>query len=236
MSSKKSNAPGAVSLGAVASRILDGGGLADAPILSRRKGPEKRIAEAKAEEKEALAVAHAKRALAVTAHEPLNRKAASDAAARSGGEDLSREKMLRKIATQGVVALFNAVRGAQREGEAEAEGAAAGAGARGAKRRRAADDARPASMDSLSKDSFLDILRRGTTAQTAGRASASAAPAPAAPAARGAALASGSSAAFLRDDFMMKKARARDWEREVEEDEEDLDEEAERGAALDDDD
>lgn len=235
-----------VSLGDVASRIFDGPGLGgdDAPILSRRKGPERRLAEAKAEEREQAAVAHAKRSLLVTAHEPLKRKVAGvdrkvHAAApprATSAADAVRETMLRKVATKGVVALFNAVRGAQKEREA-AEGGESKTGrdARPTKRQRRAggadaanDDApKPAATDSLGgKDSFLDILRRGTTAKAAASAAKAAGQITSKQDA-GAAVRQGAS--FLRDDFMMGKSRARDWERAVDDEEEDIDEEAERG-------
>ena len=99
----------AVSLGDVASSILDAAltsNDAAVPILARRRGPEKRIAEAKAEEREAAAVHRAKRALSGQSHQTLRGPASHDPVL---------EKMLKKTATNGVVALFNAVRSAQKD-------------------------------------------------------------------------------------------------------------------------
>ena len=101
-----------VSLGDVAGAILDanlpiGGG--GAPILARRKGPERKIAEAKAEEKAQLQLARAKRSLSEQPHKALK------GAQQVTTTDLVLETSLRKIATKGVVALFNAVRSAQKD-------------------------------------------------------------------------------------------------------------------------
>ena len=105
---KPSTSPAMVgtSLGDVAGSILDAQLPAGAPILARRRGPEKRLAEAKAEEEEAKAVAQAKKALKSQAHRALRSTAATDPVL---------ETMLRKTATQGVVSLFNAVRAAQQD-------------------------------------------------------------------------------------------------------------------------
>ena len=101
-----------VSLGDVAGSILDATlpvGELGAPILSRRKGPERKLAEAKAEEKAQMQVARAKRALSEQPHKALK------ASQQLTTTDLVLETSLRKIATKGVVALFNAVRTAQKD-------------------------------------------------------------------------------------------------------------------------
>ena len=209
------------SLGDIAGGILDAQLPEGVPILARRRGPEKRLAEAKAEEREQLAVAHAKKALKGQAHEALKSTSTSD---------LVLETMLRKTATKGVVSLFNAVRTAQKDrpdasggGEAQAgkrrriaqqQGAAEGAESGGTAGWGAATD--------MSKDSFLDILRRGTgKAGGAGR--------------QATAGGSESAASFLRDDFMLGRQRAKDWGR-AEEGDEDDEEDGVGAADIDDDD
>ena len=98
-----------ISLGDVAGSILDATlPIGGAPILSRRKGPERKIAEEKAEEKAKLALARAKRALHEQPHRVI--KKSSHVA-----NNAMLEMQLRKVATKGVVALFNAVRTAQKE-------------------------------------------------------------------------------------------------------------------------
>ena len=193
-----------VSLADVATSILDASLPSGPPILARRRGPERRIAEAKAEERELVAIQKAKRALAEQPHHDLRRSQAQS--------DPVLEKQLRKIATRGVVQLFNAVRTAQRDDTDD--------GGRKAKRSRkesqaaregeTTGQANGAAAD-LSRDSFLDILRRGTGAAPANtRSSKSSDSAP-----------SANGASFLRDDFMLGRNRARDWEREAAEEEED---------------
>ena len=103
------------------------------------------------------------------------------------------------------------------------------------RRREAADQAHASSTQSgesrdaaadLSKDSFLDILRRGT----AGSAKTERAAAKPADRSGGAA----SRASFMRDDFMLGRHKAKDWGTDVAEDEIDFVEEA-RGADIDED-
>ena len=199
-----------VSLGDVAASILDAslpGG--DAPILARRKGPERRIAEAKAEEREQSAVSRAKRALAEQPHQALRKTANVQST------DLVLETSLRKIATRGVVQLFNAVRTAQKTDDGED-----GVSKKKAKREKREEERAASRAEAsaggaaanLSKDSFLDILRRGNAPPSKGRQGASAAPA------GGSGDASGAS--FLRDDYMLGKNRAKDWEREEDDDDE----------------
>ena len=194
-----SRAP-AVSLGDVAAGILDAplsSNQAAAPILARRRGPEKRLAEAKQEERDAAALARAKRALAGNAHKKLHEPSATNAAL---------EKMLKKTATQGVVALFNAVRTAQKDTSKESS--------KDRKRKRqaqavaeTADSGQDAASSGLSKESFLDILRRGSQTGSSTRGKP--------PAAHDSE--EGPSARFLRDDFMLGRHRAKDWEREDDE-------------------
>ena len=202
-----------VSIGDVAASILDASLPAGPPILARRRGPERRLAEAKAEEREQIAIQKAKRALAEQPHHDLRKP---DTAG-----NLVLETTLRKIATRGVVQLFNAVRTAQRNEDETAESVG-----RKAKRARketpeAANGAAGAVQQAggapdLSRDSFLDILRRGTGAATSGARARNkggnartVAPADDVDATR---------ASFLRDDFMLGRNRARDWEREAEAD------------------
>ena len=203
-----------VSLGDVAASILDASLPDGPPILARRRGPERRLAEARAEEREQAVVAKAKRSLSEQPHRAL--KSASAPA------DPVLETSLRKIATRGVVQLFNAVRTAQKDDPEEE------AGGRKAKRQRRAAPGEGAAGSGgaaadLSKDSFLDILRRGTGPSS--RASGASA-GRTAPSGEGAAAAG---ASFLRDDFMLGRNRAKDWEREADEEEEEEDEGA-RGA------
>lgn len=197
----------AVSLGDVASSILDAplpsGGIT-APILAKRKGPEKRLAEAKAEEGEAAAVARAKKALKGSAHLVLKN-------ATSTSQDPILESKLKKTATQGVVALFNAVRNAQKTDDPTP--------VKSKDRRRKRDDVAGADGEAAngvparaaeSKDSFLDILRRGSAggSSAGGRQKQPTA---------AHALQQGSGAAFLRDDFMLGRTRARDFGRDDDE-------------------
>lgn len=215
-----------VSLGDVAAGILDGSlPLGEGPILARRKGPERKIAEAKAEEREQAAVSRAKRALAEQPHQPLRK---TGLVTTKPTTDLVLETSLRKIATRGVVQLFNAVRTSQKTDDDD------GLSKKDAKRARRDERATAREEGSasqsggvtadLSRDSFLDILRRGTGGPPAGRARG---------AAPGSSSEDASGASFLRDDFMLGKSRAKDWEREEEEEAGYVDEAA-RGADEDD--
>lgn len=224
-----------VSLSDVASSILDASLPDGVPILSRRKGIEKKLAEAKAAEREQAAVAKAKRALAEQPHQSLRGMAAEGITS-----DASLETELRKIATRGVVQLFNAVRAAQKDDGEETSG-------RKAKRARREASAREGVQESsrqaavtptdLSRDSFLDLLRRGTAAAS----KPSSKPAVVDPAASGGAAGDGgdgTGASFLRDNFMLGRNRARDWERDMEETELDgyVDDDAQGADDEDDDD
>ena len=179
-----------ISLGDIAASILDAPLPAGVPILARRKGPEKRLAEEKAEEKEKAALARAKKALTGTAHQQLKQMPSAI--------NPVLETMLKKTATQGVVALFNAVRTAQKDNDISSvkskdrkrkrsEGAASegGSGAMGEQAQAAA-----------SKESFLDVLRRGSSG-----------------AVRSGGGGDKPGATFLRDDFMLGRARAKDFGR-----------------------
>ena len=201
-----------VSLGDVAASILDASLPDGPPILARRRGPERRLAEAKAEEREQSAVARAKRALAEQPHQSLR-------AAGAAASDPVLETKLRKIATRGVVQLFNAVRAAQKdetEGEGEGKKAKRPRKEQPPARPGAADEASSGAPADLSRDSFLDLLRRGSgpAAKPSGRTAE-------ARAASGGGGEGAMGASFLRDDFMLGRNRAKDWAREEEEEEED---------------
>ena len=107
-------------LGAAAAAILDGKLPAEAkPILARRKAIEQGLADAKRQEREDQEFARAKKALTAQSHQKLRTTAASaqpsaaGVASPSAAHDPVLEKQLKKIATQGIVALFNAVKEAQ---------------------------------------------------------------------------------------------------------------------------
>ena len=192
-------AGGKISLGEIASRVLDTPLSSSAvPILARKKSHERKLDEAKKEEREALAVTRAKKLMATQAHLTTRVKRGIDADV-SGANDPVLETTLRKIATKGVVALFNQVRSAQRNlPEKETK-----------KKKRERPEAIPegnAPPLDLSKDSFLDILRRGSGKPAGGTAGTP-------------------GASFLRDDFMLGKSKAKDWERSVGEEHEEEDEE-----------
>lgn len=202
----------------VATSILDASLPSGPPILARRRGPERKLAEAKAEERELLALQKAKRALVEQPHHDLRRpEVASDPVL---------ETSLRKIATRGVVQLFNAVRTAQKDEEDGPKTKRTRREQLKAARENASTSAQQSAAGApanLSRDSFLDILRRGTGAprSSAQRDTPSVAES-----------ASATGASFLREDFMLGRHRAKDWEREVD-DAEDVDEGAE-GADEDD--
>jgi len=199
-------AGGRVSLGDVAQQVL---GLAlpeeGAPILAKRKSVERKIDEAKREERDSHALSRAKRSLAVQAHRKLR-------GAKAGDTDAVLEGKLRKIATGGVIQLFNNVRALQREPEPSKQ--------KKRERRRATaatlpenSGARPGAPLDMSKESFLDILRRGSAA--AGSATGAAAARP------------GAAAPFLQDDFglVKRKAKAKHWDNPADDEEEDEEEE-----------
>ena len=192
-------------LGDVAGAILDAklsaGG---APILARRRGPERKLAEEKEEERKILGIAHVRRALLEKPHKMPSEKGKAK-------PDLALETMLRKTATKGVVALFNAVRSAQCSDDEDSE---QGRAANRAKRKRETQGHQQEDASSPSKQSFLDILRRGGEASVAAAAATRKAQAN-----RAAAETNSNGARFLRDDFMLGPNRNRDYEREVEGDE-----------------
>lgn len=225
-----------ISLGDVAGSILDAKLPAGAaPILVRNKGAERKLEEAKKEEKERLELAKAKHALKESAHHEMKPKKSADAAV----ADPVRETMLRKVATRGVVALFNAVRTAQKDAPPKE--------AAGSKRKRhretsadAAEDGSAGAASSapdLSKDSFLDILRRGTVAQPGKRSTGAASTADGGQrAAEGGGVGGAPVASFLRDELMVGRNRAKDWEMEGDDDEDAEHLEDTRGVDGDDDD
>lgn len=190
-----------VTLGDVAGSILDAKLPAGGPILARRRGPERKLEEEKKEEREQQAILRAKRALSEKPHKTLR------ASSSKATHDPVLETMLRKTATKGVVALFNAVRTAQKDEDPNQ------AAKRTKRKREAKDASKEAGKDDtldLSKESFLDILRRGSAdgakrsvqakvSEESGRQS--------------------NGARFLSDDYMLGKNRSRDYEREVEGDE-----------------
>ena len=129
--SVSSQGGGRVSLGDVAAKILEGklpaAGKA-APILARRKGPERKLEEAKQAERDEATLRHAKKVLRNEAHQTLRVTAskAADLASsslitshRPGLSDPVLETFLKKQATRGVVQLFNAVRSAQKDFETQ---------------------------------------------------------------------------------------------------------------------
>ena len=210
------------SLGSIALKVLDAPLKSGAPVLAKRKSVVAKVDDAKREEKEAAELARARRAAQTSAHQSLRARGASSesgaaaaaaaaaaAVAAAGGADVARqttgdpvlETRLRRLATRGVVTLFNAVHEAQKRPAEEADRKKATK----RKREKAAAAADGADAPPLTKDSFLDILRRGSAA--------AAAPAPAASALPG--------SRFLHDDFMMGRGRMRDFDHELDEDVED---------------
>lgn len=187
-----------VSLGDVASRLL-GYSLPEsstaAPILAKRTSAVRKLDESKREEQEAQAVARAKKLLAMQGHLTLRDKQGQMSSTDASSAVL--EKSLRKIATRGVVQLFNAVRTAQKNNPEEKKAAKRQRRATGA----GMDDVAHSAPLDLSRDSFLDILRRGSQ-----------------PAAKPDAKRSGAS--FLQDDFMLGDNKAKHWGKPLGEEEE----------------
>lgn len=101
-----------VAIGEVALNILDATLPSEgAPILAKRKSHERKIDEAKQEERDDAALSRAKKVVKEQGHQTL--RVTSDAPAAM--VDPVMETALRKTATRGVVSLFNAVREAQKE-------------------------------------------------------------------------------------------------------------------------
>ena len=209
-----------VAIGEVALNILDAPLPSEgAPILAKRKSHERKIDEAKQEERDTAALSRARKVVKEQGHQTL--RVTSDAPAAM--VDPVMETALRKTATRGVVSLFNAVREAQKEVRQEAK-------TKTQKRRKSgaaepteagASVVAPGARD-ISKESFLDILRRGT------------APPKAAPAG-GSAAAGGTTPSYLRDDYMLgqRTSKAKHWELDVDEDLADVEDEAEGGSERD---
>lgn len=190
-----------VTLGDVAARLLDHR-LPEvssfAPILARRASAVRKLDEAKRDEREATALARAKKVLATQGHLTLRDK--KGAASATDASSAVLEKTLRKIATRGVVQLFNAVRTAQKDRPREVQ-------KKVKRQKRAAGIDGPTGYSApldLSRDSFLDILRRGSNAGKPDTAR--------------------SSATFLRDDFMLGDSKAKHWGKPL--DDEDAEEKA----------
>ena len=149
-----------VAIGEVALNILDASLPSEgAPILAKRKSYERKIDEAKQEERDTAALSRARKVVKEQGHQTL--RVTSDAPVAIVDPVL--ETALRKTATRGVVSLFNAVREAQKEVRRETK-------TKTQKRRKSgaaeptdagASSVAPGARD-ISKESFLDILRRGT--------------------------------------------------------------------------
>lgn len=188
-----------MSLGDVAARLL-GYGLpaasSAAPILAKRSSTVRKLDDGKREEQEAHQIARAKKLLAMQGHLTLRDKKGQVSSIDATSAVL--EKTLRKVATRGVVQLFNAVRTAQKDkpeekkasGKRQRRGTAAGM-----------DDVGHSAPLDLSRDSFLDILRRGSqpVPKLEGKPS---------------------KATFLQDDFMLGDNKAKHWGRALNSDEE----------------
>uniref|UniRef100_A0A7S4ES50 RRP15-like protein n=1 Tax=Chrysotila carterae TaxID=13221 RepID=A0A7S4ES50_CHRCT len=230
-----------VSLGDVASRLLreELPATTAAPILVKRRGYERKIDEEKAREREERTLARTKRILATQEHHTLRvkgRKAGVLPTAESTVDvqttnaalfDPALETKLRKVATRGVVQLFNSVRAAQKTDLESAPKKESKKRARGPNAAADGPVNSAAPLD-LSKTSFLDILRRGSTsagalvAQTPQSASA-------AEGAKG--------ASYLRDDYLLSNSKAKDWGKPLEEAEEgEEDDDADGDNDFDDDD
>lgn len=133
-------------LGFAIASILGEKANAEQPILARRKGIERKIEDAKLEAK----------ARAVLRRQKLEAKDS----ARQVKADFSQanyEKLLKKVATKGVVQLFNAIQQHQVMKEKLAKEKAAAAGSRKSEV--------ATQIKQISKTSFLDMLKGGSTAQ-----------------------------------------------------------------------
>ena len=214
-----------VAIGDVAANIL-GAPLpssASAPILAKRKGVERKVDEAKREERDTFALAKAKKLVAEQGHTTLRVKSDAPAAR----VDPVLETMLRKTSTRGVVSLFNAVREAQKEQRQ------VGKLSKQQKRRRTGDGAAEPSAAAaststpaadISQESFLDILRRGTAPPKAPRGRGDSGGAGA-----GAGAEASTAPSYLRDDYMIgRKSKVKHWDVDVEDDLADVDDEADQ--------
>ncbi|KAJ1555591.1 hypothetical protein HK405_015944 [Cladochytrium tenue] len=161
------------------------------PILSKRPGVERRLDEDKLE-------ARAARLLA--AERKRRREGMAHVALASATDDF--EKRLRRVATRGVVKLFNAIRTAQKSADVVMEGTV---------------QVNAAKVPAASRTSFLQMIRESAGARAPGATQAAPLlsstahqqqPAPAATGgSTGAANAeTGASVAWARDDFMEKEA------------------------------
>ncbi|KAG8470552.1 hypothetical protein KFE25_008973 [Diacronema lutheri] len=183
-------------LAGVLAEPLDG--LAAVPILAKRKRVELRLAQQRRRAAEESALARVKRERKRRGHVPLGARAAR-AADVDDAYDASLDALMRQIATRGVVRLFNAVQQAQ-----------GGAPAPGMPSPRAAVGGRgEGGAEGLSKDAFMDLLKRAPVRAAPTPVRALAGGQPRAPPPPG--------AAYLRDDFefggVAGKRRMRDWGR-----------------------
>ena len=109
-----------VSLGDVAAAVLDAAlpETSAPPILAKKRSLERRVDEAKRQEREAVALTKAKKVVASKQHSSVRITHKTVAAGSADGAmlvDVALEASLRRIATRGVVQLFNSVRAAQRD-------------------------------------------------------------------------------------------------------------------------
>lgn len=178
---------------------------ADAPVLAKRKTKQMKEAEAERAEVKRLRLERIARRKVkeVGMHTPDHR-------------DIEYERSLRRVATRGVVALFNAI--AQHQHTSAAEEGSAAAGLQPAKTAR--------DIKQLSKDNFLQMLKAPKGGAAAGSgASAEAQPVSSAAGSGGSTATKGASA-WLRDDFMtMGRGKSiKDWDRHEEQGDSDDDE------------
>lgn len=157
------------------------------PVLARKPQAVQAVDDAIQAHKDAAKLARAKKIVAQTQSTTVHVEKRA-VQLNPSLTDPTLEKQLRRVATKGVVQLFNAVRSAQRAADAEPQKAKKRARATAAEPPPAASSA---PLD-LSKESFFDILRRGSTD-----------------------AAKPGGAPFLRDDFLPSKSRAKDWGRKV---------------------
>ncbi|CAM9207591.1 unnamed protein product [Phaeothamnion confervicola] len=180
---------------------LDG----EVPVLAKRKTPVMRAAEEAAEQRTAARSKQRERSKKLQQQLVVPTVLTADY-----------ERGLRKVATRGVVALFNAIGKQQRPAaDAEEEG---GAGSRG-RRRGAAGAAKTGHhMREASKAAFRDLLKGGTGAgDAAGSAATGGGVRAMGHGGKGAATAAagkeGSSWSVLRDDLMMGPKSLKDWDK-----------------------
>lgn len=167
-------------------------GPAERPILAKRKRVELRLAQQRRKLSEESALQRVKKERKRRGHVPLGARAAR-VTELGDAYDVSIDVLMRQIATRGVVRLFNAVQQAQ--GGALGLGFAGGAvGVPGGGGRGDSAQRGEATGNGLSKDAFLDLLKKAPV-RTAGGSPG---------------------AAYLQDDFEFGgsgKRRMKDWGR-----------------------